>query len=139
MFSEWGFLMRVSDTMTVTVIFESWRLVLQVRRACGAFAAPKLPDLLVEGLDLIARVPDSRCAYSSLIYQSQQQFSLRRAHAQRRSSKHNMLEVVAAALASLASMCYVVLQSSCIFAPYSGCACQSSRSDVPAQRAVFEL
>ncbi|CAM9456673.1 unnamed protein product [Ectocarpus sp. 12 AP-2014] len=34
--------------------------LLEVRRACGAFAAPKLPDLLVEGLGLIARVPDSR-------------------------------------------------------------------------------
>ncbi|CAN0303247.1 unnamed protein product [Ectocarpus sp. 6 AP-2014] len=34
--------------------------VLEVRRACGAFAAPKLPDLLAEGLGLIARVPDSR-------------------------------------------------------------------------------
>ncbi|CAN0028622.1 unnamed protein product, partial [Ectocarpus sp. 13 AM-2016] len=34
--------------------------VLEVRRACRAFAAPKLPDLLVEGLGLIARVPDSR-------------------------------------------------------------------------------
>ncbi|CAM9580992.1 unnamed protein product, partial [Hapterophycus canaliculatus] len=33
--------------------------VLEARRACRMLAAPKLPDLLAQGLSLIARVPDS--------------------------------------------------------------------------------
>eukprot|EP00903_Cladosiphon_okamuranus_P018365 g16894.t1 len=35
-------------------------LVLEVRRACTKFSAPKLPDLLAKGLGLVASVPDSR-------------------------------------------------------------------------------
>ncbi|CAN0155916.1 unnamed protein product [Scytosiphon promiscuus] len=34
--------------------------LLEVRRACRMLAAPKVPDLLAQGLSLIARVPDSR-------------------------------------------------------------------------------